>query len=74
MSNGSAPRQFQELPSYLRVIDVGLTPYSQSDFNRASFPLKTLEYLAAGRPVVASDLPANRWLDTSHVSIAADAA
>ena len=27
---------------YLRVIDVGLTPYSQSDFNRASFPLKTL--------------------------------
>ena len=64
------PKDFQELPSYLRVIDVGLTPYSQSDFNRASFPLKTLEYLAAGRPVVASDLPANRWLDTPHVSIA----
>lgn len=64
------PKEFQELPSYLRVIDVGLTPYSQSDFNRASFPLKTLEYLAAGRPVVASDLPANRWLETSHVSIA----
>ena len=64
------PKEFQELPSYLRVIDVGLTPYSQSDFNRASFPLKTLEYLAAGRAVVASDLPANRWLDTPHVSIA----
>ena len=64
------PKEFEELPSYLRVIDVGLTPYSQSDFNRASFPLKTLEYLAAGRPVVASDLPANRWLDTSHVNIA----
>ena len=31
-------KNFQELPSYLRVIDVGLTPYSQSDFNRASFP------------------------------------
>ena len=44
------PKEFEELPSYLRVIDVGLTPYSQSDFNRASFPLKTLEYLAAGRP------------------------
>jgi teichuronic acid biosynthesis glycosyltransferase TuaH len=65
---GSKP--FAELPSYLRVIDVGLTPYQQSDFNRASFPLKTLEYLAAGRPAVVSDLPAHRWLQTPHVTIA----
>jgi teichuronic acid biosynthesis glycosyltransferase TuaH len=64
------PKAFEELPSYMRMIDVGLTPYRQSDFNLASFPLKTLEYLAAGRPVVASDLPAHRWLDTPHVSIA----
>lgn len=28
--------------------------------NRASFPLKSLEYLAAGRPVVSTDLPASR--------------
>lgn len=67
-------KRFAELPSYLRVIDVGLTPYSQSDFNRASFPLKTLDYLAAGRPVVASDLPAHRWLDADHVHIADSAA
>ncbi|MEY2514101.1 MAG: teichuronic acid biosynthesis glycosyltransferase TuaH [bacterium] len=63
-------KDFDELPSYLRVIDVGLTPYGTSTFNIASFPLKTLEYLAAGRPVVASDLPAHRWLQTSHVTIA----
>ena len=44
------PQPFAALPSYLRAIDVGLTPYAQSDFNEASFPLKTLEYLAAGRP------------------------
>jgi teichuronic acid biosynthesis glycosyltransferase TuaH len=62
-------KSFDEMPSYHRVIDVGLTPYAQSDFNSASFPLKTLEYLAAGRPVVASDLPAHRWLDTPHVKI-----
>jgi teichuronic acid biosynthesis glycosyltransferase TuaH len=66
---GSKP--FDELPSYLRVIDVGLTPYSSSAFNHASFPLKTLEYLAAGRAAVVSDLPAHRWLDTPHVTIAA---
>jgi len=65
---GSKP--FDELPSYLRAIDVGLTPYRRSAFNHASFPLKTLEYLAAGRAAVVSDLPAHRWLDTPHVSIA----
>jgi teichuronic acid biosynthesis glycosyltransferase TuaH len=64
-------KAFEELPSYLQVIDVGLTPYVQSDFNSASFPLKTLEYLAAGRPAVVSDLPAHRWLGTSEVTIAA---
>ncbi|HXS66510.1 MAG TPA: glycosyltransferase [Streptosporangiaceae bacterium] len=56
------PKPFEALPSYLKVIDVGLVPYRDSAFNRGSFPLKTLEYLAAGRPVVATDLPATRWL------------
>jgi len=56
------PKPFEALPSYLKVMDVGLVPYRDSAFNRGSFPLKTLEYLAAGRPVVATDLPATRWL------------
>jgi glycosyltransferase involved in cell wall biosynthesis len=55
-------KPFEALPSYLRAIDVGLVPYADSAFNRGSFPLKTLEYLAAGRGVVATDLPAIRWL------------
>jgi teichuronic acid biosynthesis glycosyltransferase TuaH len=50
------------VPAYRAAIDVGITPYTESDFNRASFPLKTLEYLAAGRPVVSTDLPGARWL------------
>ncbi|MFI0356746.1 glycosyltransferase [Actinomadura sp. 9N407] len=55
-------KSFAELPSYMRAIKVGLTPYASSDFNRGSFPIKTLDYLAAGRAVVAADLPATRWL------------
>ncbi|MBT2209017.1 MULTISPECIES: glycosyltransferase [Actinomadura] len=55
-------RSFAELPAYLRTIRVGLTPYLLDDFNRASFPIKTLDYLAAGRAVVSTDLPATRWL------------
>ena len=47
---------------YLAAIDVGITPYRDTPFNRASFPLKTLEYLAAGKSVVSTDLPAAHWL------------
>jgi len=57
-------RKFEELPSYLSVMDVGITPYLQTDFNRASFPLKTLEYLAAGLPAVVTDLPAAQSLSS----------
>ncbi|RCG31538.1 glycosyltransferase [Sphaerisporangium album] len=56
-------KPYDELPSYLRLVDVGLTPYTDTAFNRASFPLKTLEYLAAGRGVVSTDLPATAWLE-----------
>jgi glycosyltransferase involved in cell wall biosynthesis len=64
------PRRYEQLPAYMRTIDVGLVPYNDSAFNRGSFPLKTLEYLAAGRPVVSTSLPATRWLATNLISIA----
>lgn len=63
-------RPVATMPSYLRWIDVGLTPYADTPFNRGSFPLKTLDYLAAGRRVVATGLPATKWLDTDLVAIA----
>jgi teichuronic acid biosynthesis glycosyltransferase TuaH len=67
-------KPFAALPSYLKLIDVGLTPYADTTFNRASFPLKTLEYLAAGRAVVATPLPANDWLGTEFITVAASPA
>ncbi|MGH4023616.1 MAG: glycosyltransferase [Pseudonocardiaceae bacterium] len=63
-------KSLTELPAYLQVIDVGLTPYSDSDMNRSSFPLKTLEYIAAGSAVVSTDIPAVAWLQSDHVTIA----
>lgn len=59
-----------ELPFYLAALDVGLVPYTDSRFNLASFPLKTLEYLAAGLRVVSTPLPASIWLDSAHIPIA----
>lgn len=65
-------KKYAELPSYLRMTDVGVVPYANNEKNRASFPLKILDYLGAGRRVVSTDLPAVRWLDTDLVRIAPD--
>jgi teichuronic acid biosynthesis glycosyltransferase TuaH len=58
----TGPVPAEAVPSYLAAIDIGITPYRDTPFNRASFPLKTLEYLGAGVPVVSADIPAARWL------------
>ena len=63
-------KDFEDLPSYLRMIDVGIVPYADSAFNRGSFPLKTLEYLSAGRAAVVTDLPAIRWINTDLIHVA----
>jgi teichuronic acid biosynthesis glycosyltransferase TuaH len=60
----------ERVQEHLESVIVCILPYANSAFNRASFPLKLLEYLAAGRRVVSADLPAVRWLATDLVSIA----
>jgi teichuronic acid biosynthesis glycosyltransferase TuaH len=69
---GAVP--YVDLPDALADTTTCLLPYGDSDFNRASFPLKVLEYLAAGRRVVSTDLPAIEWLDTDLVTVAASPA
>lgn len=64
----------RDLAQKLSTIHVGVTPYRDTAFNRASFPLKTLEYLAAGMRVVSTDLPAVRWLDSPFIEVGRDVA
>lgn len=52
------PRSYQELPAVLRGADAGLIPYARNELTGSIFPMKVYEYLAAGLPVVASELPA----------------
>jgi glycosyltransferase involved in cell wall biosynthesis len=54
------PRPYASLPSYLRGMDVALLPSRSNDYTASMFPMKFFEYLAAGRPVVSTDLPAIR--------------
>ena len=51
------PRSYAELPAYVQSFDVGIIPYVENDWTHSVDPLKLLEYLAAGVPVVSSPLP-----------------
>jgi glycosyltransferase involved in cell wall biosynthesis len=64
-------KPYDELPAYVQAFDVGIIPYILSDWTRAVDPLKLLEYLAAGLPVVTTALPEVEKY-RSHVRIAED--
>jgi glycosyltransferase involved in cell wall biosynthesis len=48
------PRPYSVLPEYLRGFDVATIPARLNDYTHAMFPMKFFEYLAAGKPVVAT--------------------
>jgi glycosyltransferase involved in cell wall biosynthesis len=47
-------RDYQELPALVKGFDVCLMPFALNDATRYINPTKTLEYLAAGKPVVST--------------------
>lgn len=51
-------RPYASLPAYLKGMDVVLQPNRLNEYTRSMFPMKFFEYLAAGRPVVSTPLPA----------------
>jgi len=53
-------RSYEQLPSYLKGFDVAVIPYRLNDYTNGVFPIKFFEFLASGRPVVVSPLPAVR--------------
>jgi glycosyltransferase involved in cell wall biosynthesis len=64
------PRPYATLPGYLAAMDVALIPFKRDQVTLHADPIKAYEYLAAGVPVVATDMPALRRLD--HVIALAD--
>ncbi len=49
---------YAELPDWLQNWDAAFVPLADSAFNRASWPLKFYECLAAGLPVASTPIPA----------------
>src|SRR3712207_5079751 len=51
------PKQYDELPGVMAEFDVALMPFALNEATRSISPTKTLEYLAAGLPVVSTHVP-----------------
>jgi glycosyltransferase involved in cell wall biosynthesis len=54
------PRPYRDVPRYLAAVDVALIPFVRDAVTERADPIKAYEYLAAGLPIVATDLPALR--------------
>ncbi|MBV9439348.1 MAG: glycosyltransferase [Candidatus Eremiobacteraeota bacterium] len=51
------PRRYEQLPAVLAGFDVALMPFARNAHTAKISPTKTLEYLAAGLPVVSTAVP-----------------
>ncbi|MDD4640931.1 MAG: glycosyltransferase [Bacteroidales bacterium] len=59
-----------ELPNYLSVFDVCINPQIVNSITLGNYPLKIDEYLAMGKPVVATDTPILKEVFGEHTHLA----
>ena len=55
-------KAYADLPAYCKSFDVAISPFVINELTLAANPLKVREYLAAGLPVVSTDIPEARVL------------
>jgi hypothetical protein len=51
------PIPYEAVPAWIEHCEVCAVPYRLNDFTRASSPLKAIEYLGAGAPVLSTEIP-----------------
>jgi len=47
-------KDYKELPGYLKAFSVAMMPFALNDATKYISPTKTLEYMAAGKPIVST--------------------
>ncbi len=47
-------KTYQEAPMYIQQFNIGIIPHTKVDFSSSTNPMKMYEYLACGKPVVAT--------------------
>ncbi len=62
-------KPYAKLPAYCKGFDVALNPFAINELTLAANPLKVREYLAAGLPVVSTDIPEVRVLEDCLVGV-----
>jgi glycosyltransferase involved in cell wall biosynthesis len=53
---------YEEVPKYIAMCDVGLVPIPDLAIWRNQCPLKLLEYASMGKVIIATDIPAHRYV------------
>jgi glycosyltransferase involved in cell wall biosynthesis len=66
-------RPYPEMMRAIREFDVGLVPWVDSPATRGAYSYKALDYLAAGKQVVATQLPFSEDLAARHPAVIATA-
>lgn len=61
---------YQRLPEVMAGFDVALMPFARNEATHSISPTKTLEYLAAGLPVVSTRVPdvVSDWSEVVHLA------
>jgi glycosyltransferase involved in cell wall biosynthesis len=66
-------KSYDDLPSYLAWCDIALNPYKVDSVAENCSPLKLYEYMAAGLPIVSTDMPeARRFPGIENVAFSYD--
>jgi len=47
-------KDYKELPGYLKAFNIAMMPFALNDATKYISPTKTLEYMAAGRPIIST--------------------
>lgn len=54
------PVPYEDVPKYIASCHIGILPFPNLNWWRVSSPLKLMEYLAMGKPVIVTDIEAHR--------------
>jgi len=59
---------YEKVPTYLSVMDICTAPFPRGNEFKTNFPLKLVEYMACGKPIVVTEGPVLRRIVTSSKS------